>query len=154
MNAGIAMQVSSVRRNGMSRMLTPDLENGFSEGDFLSTLTLLFMDEQQARGRISGDKIFERLLPDQKSYVASPNDLICKCLEVADLEWLRCHPQNIPELWREQHLCVYAWKSVTLLKNGRRSVPFLSLDRGEPYIHWHEITTDWFWYQPAGITST
>lgn len=137
--------VKVVDPDWVTKHLTPCLEEGFSSG--IVNPKLLLHKRQESGEQITGNEIFAWLLPDQDMYQVKEDDLINKCVELADIQFYEKYLHLISSEWKGK--IVYAWKSVVLDDNGDRYVPFLDCNAYEPFVCWFNLDGGWDGSEPA-----
>jgi hypothetical protein len=99
-------------------LLTAYLESQTSDGLRYRRLSMF------RRRQTKAWEVYATLLPDQRSFVAKPENLIVRCASLTDLYFFNQYPSYIPLQWYGK--CVYAWKSCFFVGEIRRAaVPYL-----------------------------
>lgn len=150
LHCGVKNVVTAVYPDWVKKHLTQELETFISTG--IANPQLWSHDKQKAGNDITDNDIFSFLLPDQKTYQAKKNDMIHKCVSLADIQFYEKYPELVPTNWRGK--VVPAWKSVVLGDDDLHYVPCLDCTVAKPYVRWYGLVTDCFGYESAGLSAS
>ena len=142
----------SLTKLGYPPWAQKELISGLSATEVLKTETqyCLYYHPRQieiSESFPSGWEIFKYLLLDQESFLAQPNDLIHRCVDISLLRSWEKRPSSIPSFC--QGKLVGAWKSVFVGPGGAIYLPCLRcFNEEDTYVDYYVLSLLWHSHEP------